>query len=390
MMRFLLASSLLLIFSATASAQDKTRVLVAYHSVTGNTEKMAYAAAEGARHADAIVVTKKVADVTRADLEHTDALIIGSPTQWSNMTSAMKAFIDTWPDMVDKVGGAFATGGAASGGKEYVVTSLVSAMLSHGMIVAGPVYTEGTFRFGASGATASTGPGSEGVSDAELHEARELGKRVAAVAARLRTQRHEQADASLCETGHAQSPIDIGRATPARLPALQFGYRPASATVTNSGHAITATLRDTSMLRIGDVDYRLLQFHYHHPAEHLVNGKAAPIEVHLVHQNARGQLAVVGVFFTEGKANDALNSLFRGLESSVMIDPRALLPLRHVYTAYSGSLTTPPCTEDVNWLVLEQTMTASREQIAQMRSLVPANARPVQERGARKVEKSGL
>jgi carbonic anhydrase len=390
MRRLLLASCLLLIFSAVASAQEKTRILVVYHSVTGNTEKMAFAAAEGAQRADAVVVTKKVADVTRADLEHTDALIIGSPTQWSNMTAAMKAFIETWPDMVDKVGGAFATGGAASGGKEHVVTSLVSAMLSHGMIVAGPVYAEGTFRFGASGATATTGPGNEGVSDAELNEARELGKRVAAVASQLRTEEHAQADAGVCETGHEQSPIDIGRSTLARLPALQFRYRPASVTVSNSGHAVTATLRDTSVLRIGDVDYRLLQFHYHHPAEHLVDGKAAPIEVHLVHQNARGQLAVMGVLFSEGKANEALTSLVRGVGSTATIDPRGLLPPRKVYTTYAGSLTTPPCTEDVKWMIFEQPMTASREQMEQMRSLVPSNARPIQARGARKVEKSGL
>jgi carbonic anhydrase len=386
----MLVCCLLLIAPAPVLAQDETRVLVVYHSVTGNTEKMAHAAAEGAQRADAIVVTKKVTDVTRADLEHTHALIIGSPTQWSNMTSAMKAFIETWPDMVDKVGGAFATGGAASGGKEHVVTSLVSAMLSHGMIVAGPVYNEGTFRFGASGATATTGPGNEGVSEAELNEARELGKRVAAVAARLRARTHDPSSVGMCEIGEAQSPIDIGSATPARLPALQFNYHPVSVTVTNSGHDITATLRDTSMLRIGDVDYRLLQFHYHHPAEHLVDGKAAPLEVHLVHQNARGALAVVAVLFTEGIGNQVLGGLTRAVGTTATLDLRALLPARHSYTTYSGSLTTPPCTEDVKWLVLDEMKTASGEQMKLMRSLVAPNARPVQERGGRKVEKSGL
>ena len=390
MKRFMLACCLLWGAAAPALAQDETRVLVVYHSVTGNTEKMAHAAAEGAQRAHAIVVTKRVADVTRADLEHTHALIIGSPTQWSNMTSAMTAFIETWPDMVDKIGGAFATGGAASGGKEHVVTSLVSAMLSHGMIVAGPVYTEGTFRFGASGATATTGPGNEGVSDAELNEARELGQRVAALASRLRSGQHGRPDAGMCETGRAQSPIDIGGATPARLPALRFSYRPAAVSVTNSGHAITATLRDTSVLRIGDVDYRLLQFHYHHPAEHRVDGKAAPVEVHLVHQNARGELAVVGVLFTEGNASQALAGLVRAVGATTTLDPRALLPARHSYTTYSGSLTTPPCTEDVKWLILDQMMTASGEQMKQMRALVGPNARPLQERGGRKVEKSGL
>jgi carbonic anhydrase len=228
------------------------------------------------------------------------------------------------------------------------------------------------------------------VSETELNEARELGHRVAVMAMRLGNAQHASIDAGICETGHAQSPIDIGAATPARLPALQFRYRPASVTVTNSGHAVVATLRDTSVLRIGDADYRLLQFHYHHPAEHLVGGRAAPLEVHLVHQNARGELAVVGVLFTEGNANEVLGSMIRGVGSSATVDPRALLPARQVYTAYSGSLTTPPCTEDVKWMILEQTMTASREQMKQMRGLVAPNARPVQGLGGRKVEKSGL
>ena len=174
--------SILFVIATPCSAQQRARVLVTYHSVTGNTEEMAKAVAAGAEREDVVVTLKKTEDVGADDLEQADALIVGSPTQWSNMTSVTKAFIERWPDMVDRIGGAFATGGAPSGGKEYVVTSIVTAMLSHGMIVAGPVYSEGTFRFGASGATAATGPGNEGLSDAELNEARVLGRRIARLA----------------------------------------------------------------------------------------------------------------------------------------------------------------------------------------------------------------
>lgn len=593
-------------------AQQRVRVLVAYHSVTGNTEKMAHAAADGARHTGAAVELRKVADVTRADLEQTDALIIGSPTQWSNMTSAMKAFIETWPDMVDKVGGAFATGGAASGGKEHVVNSLVNAMLSHGMVVAGPVYTEGTFRFGASGATATTGPGHEGVSDAELTEARTLGQRIATLAkrtapaqaqapapapapspaparapaakplrilfignsltyqndlprvveslgangmridaemvaapnlalidhvngasnavARIRergwdfvvlqqgptsvvadrdtlvlavraldreiraagartavymvwpakdrlayfdnvhaayktaadavgavfipagdawrgawradaklvlygaddfhpsalgtqlaaltiyeclTQRaaaasatisdvieraaHEaaatclpqahgkaSAEEGMCALGHEQSPIDLDDAVAADLPALQFNYHPAHADVVDLHHAIQATFKDSLGVRIGDVDYRLIQFHYHQPSEHTIAGRAAPLEVHLVHADAHGKLAVVGVQFVEGsRANPALARTLQEIGGSGLIDPEALLPANRGYFTYAGSLTTPPCSEGVRWVVLKEPMTASREQIEALRGEVEPNARPVQKLGNR-------
>lgn len=168
---------LLLLSSSPLSAQS---ILVAYHSDSGNTAKMADAVAEGVRKVPgAKVVVKKIADVTAEDIEKASALVVGSPTHWSNLATPVKQFIDSWPDVVDKVGAAFATGGAASGGKEHVVTSIALAMLSHGMVVVGPVYKEGNFRFGAAGATAETGPNDPGINEKELNEARALGERVA-------------------------------------------------------------------------------------------------------------------------------------------------------------------------------------------------------------------
>lgn len=174
--------------AATApETADSVRILVAYHSRTGNTEKMAQAVAAAASAVPGVAVTlRRVEEATNADVERADAIIVGSPTHWANVAAPVIEFITGWPDVVDKVGGAFSTGGAPSGGKEHVTQSLVLAMLNHGMIVAGPVYVEDDgYRFGAFGASATTGPADPGVSESELEEARRLGERVARLAVRL-------------------------------------------------------------------------------------------------------------------------------------------------------------------------------------------------------------
>ncbi len=166
---------------------DSVRVLVVYHSRTGNTEQMAEAVAAAASTVPGVAVTlRRVEEATNADVERADAIIVGSPTHWANVAAPVIEFITGWPDVVDKVGGAFSTGGAPSGGKEHVTQSLVLAMLNHGMIVAGPVYVEDDgYRFGAFGASATTGPADPGVDESELEEARQLGERVARLAVRL-------------------------------------------------------------------------------------------------------------------------------------------------------------------------------------------------------------
>jgi NAD(P)H dehydrogenase (quinone) len=170
------------------SGADTVRVLVVYHSETGNTAALAEAVAEGARSvAGAEVTLKTVDEATNADLETCDALLMGSPTYWGSMSTPLKQFIDGQrPFMGDKVGGAFATGGIDGGGKELTVLSILVAMLSNGMIVVGPHYEEGGFRFGGFGVGATTGPDSPGVDEAELARGRLLGERVATVAKRYR------------------------------------------------------------------------------------------------------------------------------------------------------------------------------------------------------------
>lgn len=176
-----------------APASDPVRVLIAYYSLQGTTEKMAAAVAEGARSIPEVQVhVKKVQQVTKEDLQAADGLILGCPTYFANIPGQMKTVIDDWNwkwkvDFTDKVGGAFTTGGGLTGGKEFVVVSLLLFMINHRMIVAGPLYEdqEGEDKWGELGASAATGPLDPELSQAELFTARRLGQRIAQLAKKL-------------------------------------------------------------------------------------------------------------------------------------------------------------------------------------------------------------
>lgn len=194
----------LFLFTLTASAADEVarpdgngaspRMLIAYYSLTGNTEKMARGVAKGIRRVPGVTaVLKKVDKVTKQDLEAADGIILGSPTYYANIPGKMKVVIDNWSwkmkvDFTDKIGGAFSTGGGQVGGKEHVVTSLLLFMLSNRMIVAGPLYqNEKTGSvWGEPGSSAMTGPLDPGVSEQELDSARRLGKRIGGLARKLK------------------------------------------------------------------------------------------------------------------------------------------------------------------------------------------------------------
>jgi NAD(P)H dehydrogenase (quinone) len=182
------AAVLLACHGITADAADTpVIVLVTYHSATGNTEKMAQGVAEGAKTVSGTtVVLKRVGDVTSSDLVSSDAVIVGSPVYFANMSGEVKTFLDNWGlqskfdlfrerKMRNKVGGAFATGAAISNGKELTMLTIHAAMLVNQMVI-----VSGGGGFGAS---ATTGPDSPGIDEKELAEARALGKRVAEVAA---------------------------------------------------------------------------------------------------------------------------------------------------------------------------------------------------------------
>src|SRR5215471_4058640 len=186
--RIAVAAAVLLLAGSPTQAADSVSsvtVLIAYHSVSGNTEKMAQGVAEGVKVVSGTkVVLKRVGEVATDDLLSSDAVIVGSPVYFGNMSGEVKTFFDNWLlkfgvfrdfKMRNKVGGAFATGAAISSGKEITLLSIFAAMFINQMIV-----VSGGGGFGAS---ATTGPDSPGIDDKEMAEARELGKRIAEVAA---------------------------------------------------------------------------------------------------------------------------------------------------------------------------------------------------------------
>ena len=170
------------------------RILVAYYSRTGNTEKMARGVVEGAKRVPGVnAVAKKVSEVSKEDLNAADGIVLGCPTYFANIPGGMKTIIDDWNwkmkvDFTDKAGGAFATAGGQTGGQGHVVVSLLMFMLHNRMVAAGPLYqNEKTGSVWAeSGAVAVTGPLDPGVSEAEIDGAKRLGERVAHLAKKMK------------------------------------------------------------------------------------------------------------------------------------------------------------------------------------------------------------
>ncbi len=206
-----------------------------------------------------------------------------------------------------------------------------------------------------------------------------------------------------CASGRSQSPIDIKGASAGTLAAVKTAYQPAElrivhhehmADVVNNGHTVQVNYPDGSTLTVGDQSFALLQYHFHSPSEHTVDGKHFPMEMHLVHESADGKLAVLGAFISEGKANAAFEPVWanlpkeKGMEvhlADVEVDVDALLPEDRTTYRYDGSLTTPPCTEGVKWLVLANPVALSTEQIAAFRAIVKDNNRPTQPLNGRKI-----
>lgn len=199
-----------------------------------------------------------------------------------------------------------------------------------------------------------------------------------------------------CARGASQSPINIDKTEKAYLPALDFHYTNAAPTIINNGHTIQVSLPAGSTLSVGDKSYELLQFHFHTPSEEEVHGQHAPMVAHFVHKNAEGELGVVGVLIKAGKYNAALAPVFEHLPRTgekvtvedLTLDLAAMLPSEKGYYSFAGSLTTPPCSEGVNWMVLKSPITLSAQQISAFRHLFHANARPIQALHDRVVKES--
>ena len=153
------------------------------------------------------------------------------------------------------------------------------------------------------------------------------------------------------------------------LPAIQFEYKPTALRIINNGHTIEVVYAPGSFMRVGYKRYELKQFHFHHPSEESIKGKRYPMELHLVHSDAQGNLAVVSVLLEEGAANALIETLWglapkaagpEKVDDAVQINAADLLPANRSYYSFAGSLTTPPCTEGVSWFVLETPVKVSK------------------------------
>ncbi len=192
----------------------------------------------------------------------------------------------------------------------------------------------------------------------------------------------------LCSTGHAQSPIDISGAEADDLTGITFHYNPSALNIFNNGHTIQVKYDEGSSITYNETEYHLAQFHFHHPSEHTINGEAFDMELHFVHLDAAGNVgAVVGVMLKQGETeNPAFAAIFGNLPAEkgdpqptdIVINAADLMPESILYSTYSGSLTTPPCTQDVRWLVLSTPVELSAAQLEAFTSLFELNARPVQ------------
>ena len=190
-----------------------------------------------------------------------------------------------------------------------------------------------------------------------------------------------------CLSGHHQSPIDIQKTEKADLPSIQFQYSASPLRIVDNGHTIQVNYEPGSSIRVGEREYALKQFHFHRPSEERVHGRRHGMSLHLVHADAAGQLAVVAVLLDAGAENALVRQLWNNLpkeegkeerRNDVRINAADLLPADRGYYTFEGSLTTPPCTENVTWFVLKEPVTVSRGEIAQFAKEYPDDARPTQ------------
>lgn len=189
-----------------------------------------------------------------------------------------------------------------------------------------------------------------------------------------------------CKAGMKQSPVNIDTYEGTELPALEFSYEATPLQVVNNGHTVQVNYAPGSQMTVDGKVYQLLQVHFHTPSEHYVDGMPYPMEAHFVHKAADGSLGVVGVMMKIGEANEEIAKIWANVPAAghtanietAHFDGTGLLPANHAYYSYSGSLTTPPCSEGVAWHVLKHSITISREQLTAFQNLYPVNARPVQ------------
>ena len=197
---------------------------------------------------------------------------------------------------------------------------------------------------------------------------------------------------AVCKDGKAQSPIDIHTADTVSIAQNHIIKMDENAMsdvdIVDNGHAIQVNVQNGGKITVEGVDYKLIQFHFHGKSEEKINGKQYDLVAHMVHKSDAGNLLVVGVLFEKGeKANEMLDKVINGVGKHGLINPGQLLPEHsdHYYH-FMGSLTTPPCSENVRWYVMKEVQSATKEQIEAMRKFYDHNYRPTQPLNGRVVE----
>ena len=201
---------------------------------------------------------------------------------------------------------------------------------------------------------------------------------------------------SKCGSGSRQSPIDLRDGMKVDLEQISFDYKPSSFNVVDNGHTIEVGVGPGNTISLQGRSYELTQFHFHRPSEERINGKGFEMVVHMEHKDVEGKLAVVSVLLERGRAQGMIQTVWNNLPlekhdvvtPAIVLNPADVLPARRDYFTYMGSLTKPPCSEGVLWLVMKEPVQASPAQMALFARLYPLNARPIQAHSGRVVKES--
>lgn len=193
-------------------------------------------------------------------------------------------------------------------------------------------------------------------------------------------------DFETCAKGKEQSPIDISAANVTSLENIKVSYQPSPLKVKNNGHTIQVDYAPGSFIEVAGTKYNLLQFHFHTPSEESIGGKRAAMVTHFVHKTDDGKLGVIGLLMKEGAEGGAMKAILDNMPTAegekevagVTINAADMLPKNLAYYNFPGSLTTPPCSEGVNWMVLANQAEVSADQVKAFQAVFPMNARPIQ------------
>lgn len=207
---------------------------------------------------------------------------------------------------------------------------------------------------------------------------------------------HMKSEYALCSSGKRQSPIDIRDQIAVQLDPVQFDYKPSAFRVIDNGHTVQVNVAPGNSIEVMGRRYELQQFHFHRPSEERINGRQFDMVAHLVHKDLEGKLAVVAVLLDRGSAQPVVQQVWNNLPlekneelaAKSSIDLNGLLPAERGYFTYMGSLTTPPCSEGVLWMVMKNPVSIAPNQIDIFSRLYPMNARPVQAAAGRMIKGS--